>query len=42
MLMPSIFGESLFDDWMRDFPFYFDDSDLKKAEKSCTAVMENI
>ena len=33
MLMPSIFGESLFDDWMRDFPFYFDDSDLKKAEK---------
>ena len=32
-MMPSIFGESLFDDWMRDFPFYFDDSDLKKAEK---------
>ena len=22
MLMPSIFGESLFDDFMKDFPFY--------------------
>lgn len=32
MLMPSIFGEDLFDDFMRDFPFY-DDRDMKKAEK---------
>ena len=32
MLMPSIFGENLFDDFFNDFPFY-DDRDLKKAEK---------
>ena len=24
MLMPSIFGENLFDDWFDDFPFYAD------------------
>ena len=34
MLMPSIFGESLFDDFMRDFDFpFYDDKDMKKAEK---------
>ena len=32
MLMPSIFGEDLFDSFMRDFPFY-DDRDMKKLEK---------
>ena len=32
MLMPSIFGESLFDEFMKDFPFY-DDKDMKKAER---------
>lgn len=32
MLMPSIFGENLFDDFMKDFPFY-DDRDLRKTEK---------
>ena len=32
MLMPSIFGEDLFDSFMRDFPFY-DDKDMKKLEK---------
>ncbi len=32
MLMPSIFGEDLFDELMRDFPFY-DDRDMKKAER---------
>lgn len=32
MLMPSIFGENMFDDFMRDFPF-FDDSELRKTEK---------
>ncbi|MDY5647716.1 MAG: Hsp20/alpha crystallin family protein [Lachnospiraceae bacterium] len=32
MLMPSIFGENLFDEFMRDFPF-FDDRDEKKVEK---------
>ncbi len=32
MLMPSIFGDNLFDDFMNDFPF-FDDRDVKKAEK---------
>ena len=32
MLMPSIFGEDLFDSFMRDFPFY-DDSAEKDVEK---------
>ncbi len=32
MLMPSIFGENLFDDFMDDFPF-FDDREMKKLEK---------
>ena len=32
MLMPSIFGEDLFDDFMRDFPFY-DDKQARRAEK---------
>lgn len=31
MLMPSVFGKDLFDDFF-DFPFY-DDGDMKKAEK---------
>lgn len=33
MLMPSIFGENLFDDFFNDFPFYYEDRDLKNAEK---------
>ena len=32
MLMPSIFGENLFDDFFGDFPFYYD-KDMKDAEK---------
>ena len=32
MLMPSIFGEDLFDDFMRDFP-YFNDGETKKLER---------
>lgn len=32
MLMPGIFGEDLFDDFMRDFPFY-DDKQARRAEK---------
>ena len=32
MLMPSIFGEDLFDEFMKGFPFY-DDKEMKKAEK---------
>lgn len=32
MLMPSIYGENLFDDFFDDFPF-FDNRDLHKAEK---------
>ena len=32
MLMPSIFGEDMFDDFMRDFPF-IDDRDEKRAER---------
>ena len=32
MLMPSIFGENLFDDFFNDFPFY-DDKAGQKIEK---------
>ena len=32
MLMPSIFGENLFDDWFDEFPFY-DDRDMRRMEK---------
>ena len=32
MLMPSIFGENLFDDWFDDFPFY-SDKDMRNVEK---------
>ena len=31
MMLPSIFGEDLFDDFMRDFP-YFNERDEKKLE----------
>ena len=33
MLMPSIFGEDLFDDFFGDFPFYYDDRAMKDTEK---------
>ena len=33
MLMPSIFGENLFDDFFSDFPFYYDDKDARRAER---------
>ena len=33
MLMPSIFGENLFDDLFNDFPFYYDDKAVKDTEK---------
>ena len=32
MLMPSIFGENLFDDFFGDFPFYYDDRAMKDTE----------
>ena len=32
MLMPSIFGEYIFDSFMKEFPFY-DNRDMKKAER---------
>jgi HSP20 family protein len=32
MLMPSIFEENLFDDFMNDFPFY-NDKDMRKMER---------
>ena len=32
MMMPSIFGEDLFDDFMRDFPFYHD-RDRKQIDR---------
>ena len=34
MLMPSIFGENLFDDFFGDFPFYYDDRAMKDAERN--------
>ena len=37
MLMPSIFGENLFDDFFGDFPFYYD-KDMKNVEKKLTDV----
>lgn len=33
MLMPSIFGENMFDDFMRDFPFFDDGWDRKAEQK---------
>ena len=33
MLMPSIFGENLFDDFFGAVPFYYDDREMKDAEK---------
>ena len=33
MLMPSIFGENLFDDFFNDFPFYDYDKEMKNTEK---------
>ena len=33
MLMPSIFGENLFDDWFDEFPFYDFDKNMKNTEK---------
>ena len=32
MLMPSILGENLFDDWFDDFPFY-NDKDMKNIQE---------
>lgn len=34
MLMPSIFGENLFDDFFNDFPFFYDDKSFKNVEKN--------
>ena len=36
MLMPSIFGENLFDDFFGDFPFYYDDRAMKDTERNFT------
>ena len=33
MLMPSIFGENLFDDFFNNFPFYDYDKEMKNTEK---------
>ena len=33
MLMPSIFGENLFDDWFDEFPFYDMDNEMNNTEK---------
>ena len=37
MLMPSIFGENLFDDFFNDFPFYDDNAGQKI---SCMDAMD--
>ena len=36
MLMPSIFGENLFDDFFGDFPFYYDDRAMKIQRRNFT------
>ena len=43
MLMPSIFGENLFDDFFDDFPFY-DDNAGQKIEKKAVwyAMRQNL
>ena len=33
MLMPSIFGEKLFDDFFDEFPFYYDDRAARNTER---------
>ena len=33
MIMPSIFGENLFDDWFDEFPFYDMDKEMNNTEK---------
>ena len=33
MMMPSIFGENLFDDWFDEFPFYDMDKEMNNTEK---------
>lgn len=33
MLMPSAFSDNLFDEFMKDFPFYYDDRDMKKMKR---------
>lgn len=38
MLMPSIFGENLFDDFFGDFPFYYDDRAMKDADTSVMSM----
>ena len=40
MLMPSVFGKDLFDDFF-DFPFY-DDGDMKKAENRCSGNRQQL
>ena len=46
MLMPSIFGENLFDDWFDDFPFYADkgskDIEKKLYGKHAGRVMKTV
>ena len=41
MMMPSIFGESLFDDFMNDFAFPAF-SDFRDTEKRCMENMQEI
>ena len=33
MLMPSIFGENLFDDWFDEFPFYDMDKEMPERNR---------
>ena len=42
MLMPSIFGENLFDDFFEDFPWMDDNMDMKKLKKNFTVVEPHV
>ena len=44
MMTPDIFAESLFDDFFDDFFDFsvFDDKAMQKAQKNCTADMQQI
>lgn len=42
MLMPSIFGENLFDDFFEDFPWMDDNMDMKRRRKNFTVVEPHV
>ena len=42
MLMPSIFGEDMFDEFMRDFPFFDENAGNKIEERNITPQISQI